>query len=365
VHSGRFAALLEQAGHCTEAVSRFRGVVDHLDSPGFRHDLAYLLRGMGRTDEGEALLRADTRHASRAASLAGFLLDDQRPAEALEVLGPLVARMPWDLALYPVHGDTLSRLGRHDDARETMERLLRLRPDPAKRALFALYLRRSGDLEAAEREARDVLSRDASSSHALEVLGEVALRREDVPAALEAFRVAFEANPKRSGTGFRAVVLLRREGRAAEADAVLASLLEALEQRMEDHPCDPLSGLSYATALATFAPERAREGLSIAREAHRRRPGQRTHAVLARVLHVLGRSKQAVEHARAAADAETEPSAGAAYLLARALAEAGDDEQAREALARGVELDPNYFDRPEIEAEVLGPAHDRKPSSVE
>ena len=169
----------------------------------------------------EALeLRPDDNDAALAgqATLAAARHDF---AEALALTDRALAINAYSPTTWAVRSDALTELGRYDEARDAVQRLLDLSPDGVDgltRASYALELR--GDVDrarAALEQAAQEATRPADIAFAQQYLGQLAWHEGDLPAAREAYEAGLAADPTSP-----ALLAGRAQVTAAEGDTAAA-----------------------------------------------------------------------------------------------------------------------------------------------
>ncbi len=170
-----------------------------------------------------------------SARLRGFaLLNTNRAREAGRDFEAAIAANPEDAEAIGGLGIVRLREGRFGEARTLLERAIRL--DPAKRAQWqraldgAAYAAdlaaargqlQAGELDAAEQSLRRALSREAADrADAEALLGDIALRRGDLPGAEARYRAALARRPNLGAANSGLYEVLQQQGRFAEAEAL-------------------------------------------------------------------------------------------------------------------------------------------------
>ncbi len=128
--------------------------------------------------------------------------------------------------------------GRYDEALNRIERVLSKNPDdPVLLYERAMILIDAGRIERAENELRTVVAKSPDFYDANRVLGRVLLDRAGsdrtkVEDALKYLQAAFKSSPDDLSTGIAISQILRSVGRNAEAERLLATMVErAPDQR--------------------------------------------------------------------------------------------------------------------------------------
>lgn len=229
-------------GRAAEAVGHLTALLnDAPDQPlGVYHTLAIQLYRAGRYDEAERWARQGLERHPRAADLMnlhGVLLRRLgRPAEAAAALAAV-------LRLQPKNTSAMSNLANvhldRDDpaaAEAVLLQLVRLEPKKAEhhRLLGRALLRQGRHDPALARFRQAILLERTNPNTWLDLAGLLMeLRRNDE--AVETMARAAELFPTEPKFRQGPVILLRREGRVAEAEAVLAKALEADERQAWAH----------------------------------------------------------------------------------------------------------------------------------
>jgi len=295
-------------------------------------------------------------------------------ADALALTDRSLAVNDFSPTTWAVRSDALTELGRYDEARAAVQRLLDLSPDGVDaltRASYALELR--GDVDRARtalEQAAQEAQRPADVAFAQQYLGELAWNAGDLPAARAAYEAGLAADPS-------SLVLLagRAKVTAAEGDAVAAA---ADYRRLVERLPAPEHLVAFGELLeATGAPQDAEEQYAVVRatqqlyaangqdvdaelalfeadhgdpatavqlaaRAYASRPDSvHVQDAYAWALHAAGRSAEALPVARAAARLGLR-SPSFAYHLGAVEAAAGDPAAARSALRRALDLNPRF-----------------------
>ena len=275
---------------------------------------------------------------------------------------------------WAVRSDALNELGRYDEARDAVQRLLDLSPDgvggltrasyvlelrgdvtrarellvqaaevarrPQDRAFAQYYLGElawnGGDLEAAAAAYEQGLREDTDSPLLAAGRAKVLAADGDVPAAVEEYRRVVERLPAPEHL-VALGELLESSGRTAEAEEQYA-VVRAVQRLYA------ANGQDVDTELALFEADHGTPQAAVASagNAYAKRP----HAVLTQdayawALHAAGRSEQALPVARAASRLGLR-SPVLAYHLGVIEAAAGDRDAARAALRRALDLNPRF-----------------------
>ncbi len=306
-------------------------------------------------------------------------------ADALALTDRALAINAYSPTTWAVRSDALTELGRYDEARAAVQRLLDLSPDGVDaltRASYALELR--GDVDgarAALEQAAQEATRPADVAFAQQYLGELAWNDGDLAVAGQAYDAGLAADPT-------SLTLLagRAKVQAAQGDTVAAAadyrrvverlpapehliafgeLLEATgeqQEAQEQYAVVRATSQLYAangqdvdTELALFEADHGDPATAVERAA--RAYADRPDAVhvqdaYAWALHAAGRSAEALPIARAAARLGLR-SPSFAYHLGAVEAAAGDPVAARRALQRAVDLNPTFSPLHAPRAEAL------------
>ena len=295
-------------------------------------------------------------------------------AEALALTDRSLAINDFSPTTWAVRSDALTELGRYDEARAAVQRLLDLSPtgvEALTRASYVFELR--GDVVRAREmleQAAEVALRPADQAFAHYYLGELAWNEGDFAAARAAYDAGLAADPTAlslvagrakvlAATGdvdgaaedYRRVVarlpqpeflvafgeLLESTGRTAEAEEQYA-VVRATQQLFA------ANGQDVDTELALFEADHGTPAAAVAsaEKAYAKRPDAvLTQDAYAWALHAAGRSEQALPIARAASRLGLR-SPVLAYHLGAIEAAAGDEGAARRALQRALDLNPKF-----------------------
>lgn len=309
---------------------------------------------------------AVTGQAQLAAALHDF------PA-ALALADRALVLNDFSSTAYGVRADALIELGRYDEATDTVQRMLDLRPgvpsftrasyiyelrgetDAARQALqravedtlspadlaFAHYYLgelawNAGDLDTADREYEAGLASDPSYLQLVAGKAKVAAARGQIEAAIRSYGSVVDRLPLPQ---YAAELgdLLASQGRAAEADEQFA-VVRATQRLLAD------SGVDVDLELALFDADHGQEAdaLRQARAAYAVRPDNVfVRDALAWALHVNDRDEEALPHARAAAAGGLR-SAQFAYHRGMIEAAVSRDDAAENSLAQALELNPHF-----------------------
>lgn len=294
--------------------------------------------------------------------------------EALALTDRALAINAYSPTTWAVRSDALTELGRYDEARQAVQRLLDLSPDGVgglTRASYALELR--GDVagaRAALEQAAQAATRPAEVAFAQQYLGELAWNGGDLPAARAAYETGLAADPTSLALLAGRADVLAAEGdtEAAAADlrevverlpapehlVALGELLEATGEQQEaqeqyavvraTQQLYAASGQDVDTELALFEADHGdpATAVDLAARAHRARPDSvHVQDAYAWALHAAGRSAEALPVARASARLGLR-SPALAYHLGAIEAAAGDPAAARQGLRRALDLNPRF-----------------------
>ncbi|CAA9329377.1 MAG: FIG00666655: hypothetical protein [uncultured Friedmanniella sp.] len=295
-------------------------------------------------------------------------------ADALALTDRSLAVNGFSPTTWAVRSDALTELGRYDEARAAVQRLLDLSPDGVDaltRASYALELRGDGAgartaLEQAVQEAR----RPADVAFAQQYLGELAWNEGDLTAARAAYEAGLAADPTSLAllAGRAEVTAAEGDTAAAVADhrrvverlpapehlVALGELLEAtgeLQAAEEQYAVVRATQQLYAangqdvdSELALFEADHGdpAAAVQLAARAYAARPDSvHVQDAYAWALHAAGRSAEALPVARASARLGLR-SPAFAYHLGVIEAAAGDPAAARAALQRALDLNPTF-----------------------
>ena len=328
-----------------------------------------------RPDDNDAAL---TGQATLAAARHDF-------AEALALTDRSLAVNDFSPTTWAVRSDALTELGRYDEARAAVQRLLDLSPtgvDALTRASYALELR--GDVDRARsalEQAAQEASRPADVAFAQQYLGELAWNDGDLPAARAAYETGLAADPTSLAllAGRAKVGAAEGDTAAAAADyrqvverlpapEYLVALGELLEATGEEQDAQEqyavvratqqlyaANGQDVDTELALFEADHGdpATAVELAARAYAARPDAvHVQDAYAWALHAAGRSAEALPVARASARLGLR-SPSFAYHLGAVEAAAGDPAAARRALQRALDLNPTFSPLHAPRAEAL------------
>lgn len=294
-------------------------------------------------------------------------------AEALASADAALAANAFGATALAVRVDALTELGRYDEARTTVERMLEVAPgvESFTRASYTEELRGATDAaRAAMTAAASVAATPSQVAFAQHILGELAWQAGDLARARSAYDLALAALPSDAPSRAGLARLTAAEGDPAGAVAAyrevtmqlplptylveLGELLEATgDPRGAQQQYDVVratqqllaaAGQDVDTELAVFEADHGdpAAALASAEAAYARRPdGILTQDAYAWALHASGRSAEALPVARAALRLGTR-SPVLHYHLGAIAAAAGDPDTARTALQTALELNDSF-----------------------
>ena len=294
-------------------------------------------------------------------------------AGALALTDRALAINDYSPTTWAVRSDALTELGRYDEAREAVQRLLDLSPgvDGLTRASYAFELR--GDVARARallEEAAEVATDPSDQAFAQYYLGELAWNEGDLTGARAAYEAGLDADPDdlvlvagrakvlaAAGDPVAAAAEYRRVvERLPRPEFVVAygELLEATGQEQDaqeqyavvraTQQLFAANGQDVDTELALFEADHGTPAAAVAsaQKAYAKRPDAvLTQDAYAWALHAAGRSAEALPVARAASRLGMR-SPVLAYHLGVVEAAAGDPARARAALQRALDLNPTF-----------------------
>ena len=224
------------------------------DSPGFLHELAQCLGGVGRGDDAISALRRavaiDPKHAaawqrlghqlavagdeegSRQAFQRHFELSVRHPelieavrllhegklGKAEGIVRELLKKFPADVTAIRVLADIGFKMGHLKDASHLFERCLELAPDfNAARHSYALILMRQQKPEAAIHEAEKLLALEPNNPNFLTLMGSILVRIGDQSAALEIYEKVLKNYPNQARAQMSYGHTLKTVGRLDES----------------------------------------------------------------------------------------------------------------------------------------------------
>ena len=191
--------------------------------------------------------------------------------------------------------------GRRGEAIAALERGVARFPDSESLVLrLAGYREETGDLDGAERGARELLERDAKSSPAVTLLAQVAEKRGDLAAARAHYEQALALEPGSIPLRVKLAEAALRTGDAAGARALYAELLT--EGALDDSP-----GEMARAALLEAKLGNLQGAEDLLRRVLAAEPGGVHHLSLAVVLAQQGARREAVAELEAALAADVLP----------------------------------------------------------
>jgi tetratricopeptide (TPR) repeat protein len=268
--------------------------------------------------------------------------------------------------------DALVELGRYDQAKVELQRMVDVKPSVPAFTRVSYYRELHGDIEGAREalERADALaSRPNDQAFIARYLGELAFSRGDLPAALEHIERGLRAAPRDA-----ALLALRGRARMAAGDtpgglqdysvstglvplsttiADYAAALRAAGRAEEARQQDALvratyqllrdNGSNVDLELALYEADRGNGAVALpaARREHDRRVSVHTEDALGWALHAAGEDRSALKHARAAERLST---TNAAFAYHRGMIEhsLGMKSAAQKSLQRALRINP-YF----------------------
>ncbi|WP_267224915.1 tetratricopeptide repeat-containing sulfotransferase family protein [Dyella silvae] len=182
---------LGQAGRHHEAIDALRKAAAlKADLPQVWRALADGLATMGDHIAANEAYTQHVRHATRDPRLlaAASALAENRLPEAEALLREQLSQAPTDVAALRMSAEAAARLGRHDDARDLLERCLALAPGfAAARFNYALILHRSNQPEHALAEVNELLSAEPDHAGYLNLKAAVLCRIGDYEPAIHIY----------------------------------------------------------------------------------------------------------------------------------------------------------------------------------
>ena len=228
----------------------------HGDSPGFLHEIAQCLGGVGRGDDAVSALRRaitiDPKHApswqslghqlavagdqegSRQAFERHFEISTRHPelveavkllragkiGKAERIVRELLKKFPADVTAIRVLADIGIKLGQFKDASHLLERCLELAPDfHAARHSYAMVLMRRQKLEAANHEAEKLLAQEPNNPNFLTLKGSILVRIGEQKEALEIYQKVLTHYPNQARAQMSYGHTLKTVGRLEESIA--------------------------------------------------------------------------------------------------------------------------------------------------
>jgi len=226
----------------------------YTDSPGFLHEIALCLGGVGRGDDaikalrravkiepkhkaawqslGHQLAVAGDEEGSRRAFQRHFELSTRHPelveavkllrkgklGKAEHIVRDLLKKYPADVSAIRVLADIGVKLGRLEDASHLLERCLELAPDfHAARHSYALALIRLQKPEAAIHEAEKLLAQEPNNPNFLTLKASILTRIGDQPGALEIYEKVLKNYPNQARAQMSYGHALKTVGRLDES----------------------------------------------------------------------------------------------------------------------------------------------------
>jgi tetratricopeptide (TPR) repeat protein len=224
------------------------------DSPGFLHEIAQCLGGVGRGDDAISTLRRavtiDPKHAaawqslghqlavsgdeegSRQAFQRHFELSTRHPelleavrllregklGKAERIVRDLLKKFPADVTAIRMLADIGFKMGHLKDAGHLLERCLELAPDfHAARHSYALILMRLHKPEAAIHEAEKLLAQEPGNPNFLTLKGSILVRIGDQSGALEIYEKVLKNYPNQARAQMSYGHTLKTVGRLDES----------------------------------------------------------------------------------------------------------------------------------------------------
>lgn len=176
-------------------------------------------------------MRDSNMPAAELLSQAVSLHEAGRLQEAIEAYRVVLERSPADAETASLLGLAMAQSGQPSGGVEYLERAVTAEPDQAGfRLNLALGLLLSGSEERADSEAKVALQLAPGNARALELLGDIALRRQDPEGAAAYWRQSIA----REFTIPLAVKLLRHQIRALQFDKAKAALADLVPHFVDD-----------------------------------------------------------------------------------------------------------------------------------
>lgn len=242
-------AALVRAGQVEQAVTEYRAALVHLPmSTRVRMNLALAYYKLGRfADAGgelETILQQNPLDTQAALLLGECLMQFGRPDRAVEVLQPLREEFPGDRAVTYLLGAALLRVNRTREAQAVLEGLVKGGESAETELLLGQteYQRQNLLPAAAHLKKAVELNPNLPGAHSLygQVLRSVARLDE----ATEQFRLELKVNSFDYVANTEIAMLLKQEGKLADA---LAHLARALQARPGDPGVRHQQALIYTT----------------------------------------------------------------------------------------------------------------------
>jgi putative PEP-CTERM system TPR-repeat lipoprotein len=370
------AALALNDKNADEAEKYWQQAREHnAEAVAPRLALARYYRQKGKLPQAEQAVREAWKLASYAPQVQSeytqIMLDVGDNAEALKAAQALVARAPTSVAALELLARTHNQLGNEKGLGEALERIIKAEPEhQAAQLLLAHQALRRKDIEGAERIAKNLVGQSKNAAAGHELLGDIAMQREDLKAAAQAYARAFEVAPDTGkvlkldhveqalGTGkkrldawvsahpddqrarFAQAAVLQQQGAADAATAAYEQLLEKSRQ-------DPV--VLNNLAWLYFERKDAR-ALEMAKQAYDLAPRQpQIVDTYAWILFQQGKREQGLELLKKAV--ELAPAdADIAFHLASAMADSGQETQALERVRQLLDANKTFSLRKDAEA---------------
>jgi len=370
------AALAVAAKNGEDAEKYWQQAREHnAEAVAPRLALARYFRDKGNLPRAQEMVKEAYKLASYAppvlSEYAQVMLSAGEEQEALKAAQALVERAPDSIPANELLARAHNQLGEETALKDDLARIIKLDPEhEAAQTLLAQLALRNRDTVTAERIARTMAAQGKNAAAGQELLGDVAMQRDDAKAAVEAYTRSFEAAPD-SGK----VLKLEHAEHAIGVDH------QRLTAWLAAHPDDERARLAQATILqqqgagdaATAAYERMLEtrkqdpvvlnnlawlyferkdgrALELARQAYELAPRQpQIVDTYAWILFQQGKREQGLEILRKAVElAPADPDI--AFHLASALADSGQEAQALEQLRRVLDTHARFALRKDAEA---------------
>lgn len=239
--------------------------------------------------------------AARAEAIAERGDADERALASIEEAPGLDDLRPRHAEVLRTKVRLLVRLGRGDEARRLVERMLAAHPVTA--AFHAIEAERLEQVEAAPERIEAALVRalelDPEEPNALEARGRLAERAGAVEEAIDWLDRAWAASPGRSAALLRAARIAARSGQRAEA-------MRRLEMLLEEIPWHATAALELAR-LRLEGSDASDRTLELAERAVLFRGGEPAARLLIRIHEARGETERAAEITRAIRDGKAIP----------------------------------------------------------
>ncbi|HXH05809.1 MAG TPA: tetratricopeptide repeat protein [Vicinamibacterales bacterium] len=213
-----------------------RRVDEYIGRPGATIEAQMLAArtyfAIGDRRAAEAMLRRvterDPSYLPAYNALVQLYAAERRLDEALAEAEALAARDPKPVAALTVAGVILQMRGRTDEARDRYERAVQLDPAAAVASnnLAWIYARSGGNLDVALQLAQAAHRQLPESAEVNDTLGYIYYRKDLLPQAIQALRVAVEKDPRQAGYQYRLGLALAKAGDTAAAASHLRRALE-------------------------------------------------------------------------------------------------------------------------------------------